>query len=549
MPNRLLWVPLSRAQLFVRLQLPFLAGVLGISGVTAAAVPGLFTSVPLLVGVALTVVASLVFTLPGDSWPSSRWVVVIPIVDIVAIACVRAALVPFLPTVGMLCLFPFAWIAYRFRWPALSLVFGGGVFIAALPFALGGRPVTTLLDLVNVVALPFIATGISVGIHLGAIGFRRGRERAELATAQLHETLDRSRDDRLLLRSILDTVNVAIAFYDAQNKLVLANQAAAKLVSTVGFRLDTPPYAGPHVLKADRRTPIPEDQQIIPRALRGEVIASHMEWLGSPGNQIAILASTRRVHKADGELLGTLITAYDVTELANAIEVREEFLTTVSHELRTPLTSIIGYTDEVIDVLGDEAERLRVGSSLETISRNADVLLERVGLLLTAADKRIELAPASVDLVRLLEQTVQPLRMVAERAGIALLTDFPPEMPAEVDPPRITQAVENLLTNAVKFTAHGGTITLRVTSENPDLAVISVSDTGIGMTPDDQRRIFDRFYRAHVVRKNAIQGIGVGLSIVKTIVEAHGGDIAVQSQPDVGTTIALRLPRVRPSEP
>lgn len=542
MPHRLLWTPLSAGQTFLRLQLPFLCGVLFFSVALALEVPTLRDSFVLWFGVAVTGAASMLFLLPGRRWLSTGWVVVIPLLDIVGIAAVRAALVPYLPTIGMLCLFPFAWIAYRFRWPALLLVFVSGVAIAALPFALGGRPITTLLAFINVSALPLIATGISVGIHLGAVSFRRGRERVEDAGRRLQALLEKSQDDELLLRSTLDTVTGAVAFYDANNQLVLANSAAEQMVDVVGFRLDTPPYAGSNVLMADRKTTIPFDEQIIPRALRGEVIASHLEWLGKPGNQIAILASSRRVHRADGMLLGTVIAAYDVTELANAIEIREEFLTTVSHELRTPLTSIIGFTDEIIDTLGDRADDLGVAAYLETVSRNADLLLDRVGELLTAADKRIELAVEETDIATLLDQVTGPLRLSAERAGIALEVEVPPGLTAVVDPARITQAVENLLTNAIKFTARGGTVTVRARRDDAGDLHISVSDTGIGMTPDEQRRVFDRFYRAQAVRRNAIQGIGVGLSIVKAIVDAHRGRVTVDSEQGVGTTIALCLP-------
>ncbi|GLJ80453.1 sensor histidine kinase [Microbacterium imperiale] len=542
MPHRLLWTPLSAGQTFLRLQLPFLCGVLFFSVALALEVPTLRDSFVLWFGVAVTGAASMLFLLPGRRWLSTGWVVVIPLLDIVGIAAVRAALVPYLPTIGMLCLFPFAWIAYRFRWPALLLVFVSGVAIAALPFALGGRPITTLLAFINVSALPLIATGISVGIHLGAVSFRRGRERVEDAGRRLQALLEKSQDDELLLRSTLDTVTGAVAFYDANNQLVLANSAAEQMVDVVGFRLDTPPYAGSNVLMADRKTTIPFDEQIIPRALRGEVIASHLEWLGKPGNQIAILASSRRVHRADGMLLGTVIAAYDVTELANAIEIREEFLTTVSHELRTPLTSIIGFTDEIIDTLGDRAHDLGVAAYLETVSRNADLLLDRVGELLTAADKRIELTIEETDIATLLDQVTGPLRLSAERAGIALEVEVPPGLTAVVDPARITQAVENLLTNAIKFTARGGTVTVRARRDDAGDLHISVSDTGIGMTPDEQRRVFDRFYRAQAVRRNAIQGIGVGLSIVKAIVDAHRGRVTVDSEQGVGTTIALCLP-------
>lgn len=542
-PDRLLWKPFSPGQLLLGLQLPFLAGVAFTTTATAIAVPSLWTHPGLIAGAIIAVAATGLFLTPVRHVFVTGYVVVVPVLDIVAIGLTRAALLPYLPAVGMLCLIPFAWIAYRFRWPGLIAVFAGGVLIAAMPFALGAGSATTMLAVLNVIALPLIATGISLGIHWGAIQFRRGRAKIEEASARLRSTLAQAQDGQLLLRSVFDTFAGAVAFYDARNELVLANTPATQLVETAGFRLDVPPYAGSNVLMSDRTTPIPLDEQIIPRALRGEVIASHIEWLGAPGSQIAIMASSRRVHRDDGELLGTLVVAYDVTELANAIEVREEFLTTVSHELRTPLTSIIGYTDLVIDALGDDAGPLGVERQLETIARNADILLDRVGLLLDAGDKHIELTVATTDVTRLLHEMSAPLALLAQRAGISLEVAVPPGLSAELDAARITQAVENLLTNAIKFTGRGGSIEVAGRSDDPDSIHITVTDTGIGMTPDEQRRIFDRFYRSQAVRQNAIQGIGVGLSIVKTIVTAHRGRVDVESAPGRGTSITLCLPR------
>lgn len=543
MPNRFLWTPLSPAQTFLRLQFPFLVGVVVLSTATATAVPSLWADPALFVGVAFSMIASALFLVPGREWLNTGWIIAVPLIDIMSIAIVRATLIPYLPTVGMLCLFPFAWIAYRFRWPALLVVLGGGVFIGALPFALGATAVATLLAALNVATLPLIATGISVAIHIGAIQFRKGREKVEDTTHKLQRSLAASQDDRLLLRSVLDTINGAVAFYDADNRLMIANSTAEQMVHAVGFRLDAPPYAGRNVLMSDRKTPIPFEEQIIPRALRGDVIASHIEWIGVPGDQVAILASSRRVHRTDGQLLGTVIAAYDVTELANAIEIREEFLTTVSHELRTPLTSIIGYTDIVIDTLEEQSHDLGVSKALETISRNAHALLERVGQLLDASNRHIELHVSPTDITRLVADVTSPLALPAQRAGITLTVHSDENVFAELDRARITQAVENLLTNAIKFTGRGGAITVTTTLDDSRNIHIAVRDTGIGMTPDEQRRIFDRFYRSQTVRQDAIQGIGVGLSITHAIITAHRGRITVDSSPGKGTIITLCIPQ------
>ncbi|MEV5042090.1 PAS domain-containing sensor histidine kinase [Microbacterium sp. LMI1x-1-1.1] len=546
MSERPMWKPMRPEELFSRLQLPFVAGVTFVVIAAGLAVPSLWSAGPVLAGVGLAYAASAFFLLPRRAWLLTPWGIVVPLVDIVALALLRASLFPYIPTVGVLCLMPFAWIALRYRWQALALVFLGGLLIAGLPLVLQVETVSTPLMVLNLLTLPFLTTGISVGIHLAVKSFRKSRQEVEDAARRLQANLEQSRDDEMVLRTVLDTVNGAVAFYNAEGRPVLANRAAHKLTGVVGFRFDEAPYAGPHVFKADRKTPVPCAEQIIPRALRGDAIRNHLEWFGQPGDQVAILSSSGRVHRSNGELLGTVVAAYDVTDLADAIEAREEFLTTVSHELRTPLTSVVGYTEQVIDILGEDAERLGIGTALGAISRNSEVLLERVSQLLTAGNKKMVLAPTVVDVAELVEETVAVMEPLARQAGVALSLECDENVIAELDSRRIEQAVENLLTNAVKFTPSGGSVSVRVTHvADGDQVHIAISDTGMGMTADDKRRVFDRYYRATAVRKDAVQGIGVGLSIVKSIVSAHAGEVDIESEPGEGTTITLCLPRMR----
>lgn len=536
-----LWTPLRTAQVFVRLQLPFLAGVLFFSVAVAVTVPVQQPTL-LWVGAGLTIVASLLFLVRGVEWESSSWVLVIPVLDIVAIAGVRTALLPYLPTIGFLCLFPFAWIAYRFRWPSLLIVLVGSVFIAALPFVVGAAPVTSGLALVNLLALPLLATGISLGIHLGSVSYRRGQEAVNQSRRDVAAALEQSQDGELLLRSLLDTVTGAIAFYDAQGKLSIANAVAAAWGTRGGLELEAAGVASERVLAADKITPIPPNQRVVSRALRGEIVTNEMEWLGEPGNMIAIMLTSRQIFRTDGALLGTVVVGHDVTELAEAVEVRETFLATVSHELRTPLTSIMGYADYVADELGGTAETLGVDRALATITRNTDKLLDRVAQLLTAADKHFDVRLNSIDVAPVLQASADSLRVIASAAQIELTTDLPPHLPANADGNRLAQAVENLLTNAIKFTPAGGTVRLTGTVDDDGAIRITIADSGVGMSHEEQRRAFDRFYRSRGARSGSVQGIGVGLSIVKNIVDAHHGSITLSSTPAFGTTFTVTLP-------
>lgn len=537
-----LWTPLRASQLFLRLQLPFLAGVL-FFGVTVTLTTEVEHLTLLFAGVAIAFVASALFLVRSGGWAASTWIVVIPVLDVVAVAFARAALLPYLPTFGFLCLFPLAWIAYRFRWPGLLLVLASSAFIAALPFVVGAAPVSSGLAVLNLVALPLLATGISLGIHLGSVSYRRGQEAVNRSRLEAASALARSQDGELLLRSLLDTVSGAVAFFDADGRPSVANAAAEQWGRRAGLH-EPDRGSSARVLSADKATPVPFEQRVVPRALRGETVTNQLEWIGEPGDMIALMVTSRRILREDGALLGTVIAAYDVTELAEAVEVREQFLATVSHELRTPLTSIMGYTEYVTDELGERADDLGVARALATITRNTEKLLDRVSQLLSAADKNFDVHRQPIDLVPVLRASFDSLRVIAAGAGVELIAELPTELPVDADGQRLAQAVENLLTNAIKFTPGLGTVRLGAAVDGAD-AVITVADTGVGMSGEEQRRAFDRFYRSRGARDTSVQGIGVGLAIVKQIVDAHDGRIELASEPGEGSVFTLRLPSHR----
>lgn len=359
-------------------------------------------------------------------------------------------------------------------------------------------------------------------------------------SAELQSTLLQKQESQILARTILESVNVAIAFYDTKDRLVMANTRAERAAGASGFRLDQPPYAGVEVRRADNRSLVPLEDQMIPRALRGDLQNHEMEWIGPPGNQIAMVASSQRVFHADGSPWGTLVAAHDVTELARSLQVKDEFITTVSHELRTPLTSILGYLELVCDEIGPDEGF--VAQSLETIERNAQRLLERVEQLLNTADRRRQLTFASVDVASLARRVCETFSQQAHTAGIRLTVDAAGPHWATIDAGQVEQALENLVSNSLKYTPPQGHVTILV--QSPDQSVVlAVNDDGIGMSADDVAQACDRFWRSEVVHRAALQGIGIGLSIVRDIVEAHRGSVDIISELAQGTTVTLTLPR------
>lgn len=224
--------------------------------------------------------------------------------------------------------------------------------------------------------------------------------------------------------------------------------------------------------------------------------------------------------------------------------LKTEFLATVSHELGTPLTSITSFVDLLrgsdpplpdeaagfVDVIGRNAARLR---------RLVDDLL----LLARLETRSVPLDPRPTALDELVAEAVADHRPTAAARGVDLELHAAPGPPADVDPLRIRQVVDNLVANAVKFTPEGGAVAVRVEPERHRWR-IAVSDTGVGMSPDDLEHVFDRFHRADGARRDGIPGTGLGLSITKAIVDLHGGQIVVRSAPDEGTTVVVTLPGV-----
>jgi signal transduction histidine kinase len=219
----------------------------------------------------------------------------------------------------------------------------------------------------------------------------------------------------------------------------------------------------------------------------------------------------------------------------------DEFMTLISHELRTPLTSIIGYLELTLDD-GNLTEEQR--GYLDVVDHNADRLLRLVDdLLLVAQLEAGQLAVRRVelDLSAVARQAVGEAQPGAAAKDITLTLDADVAVPLQADKGRMFRTLENLLSNAIKFTPAGGNVQVSVWHAD-GVVRLEVADTGIGIAPDDQERLFERFFRTSAVAEQHFPGTGLGLYIAQAIVEAHGGSITVRSEPGKGTSFSIALP-------
>ncbi len=241
---------------------------------------------------------------------------------------------------------------------------------------------------------------------------------------------------------------------------------------------------------------------------------------------------------------GELEHAFD--ELRHLDKSKSELIQNISHELRTPLTFIRGYLELLQD--GDLGELLEEQKkAVDLVAAKSEVLsnlIDDIIAMLKAGREEIRTGPVSISKIG--HFAVQAARASAEEVGLALIEEIPEGLPlVQGEMRRLGQVLDNLIQNAIKFTDAGGTITVRMLEEEEQIRV-EVEDNGIGVAPDELDRIFNRFYQVNGATTRHFSGTGLGLAIVKQIVEAHGGQVGVQSTVGEGSTFHFTIPKARP---
>jgi signal transduction histidine kinase/CheY-like chemotaxis protein len=346
-------------------------------------------------------------------------------------------------------------------------------------------------------------------------------------------------------RNVLSRIADAVIVVDENGHVVFANPSAETLFDRKLEELVGLSFGFPLVVGETTEVEIVRKNNL---SVTAEMRVVEAEWDGC----WCFLASLRDItdRKKAEEARTRLIEEKAAREKAEeSNRLKDEFLTTVSHELRTPLTSILGWARMLRSLKQDPT---MFDHAIESIERNARAQTQLIQDLLDISritTGKLLLNPRPVELIPLIESSVDVIRAAAEAKNISLTLNYSPSsFPVFADPDRIQQILWNLLSNSIKFTQHGGAIALTLDYTNTS-AVIRVVDTGIGIPVDFLPFVFERFRQADGSETRSHGGLGLGLSLVRHMVELHGGTVEAYSDGEGrGATFTITLPRIQKRE-
>ncbi|QIK64768.1 PAS domain-containing sensor histidine kinase [Leucobacter viscericola] len=500
-------------------------------------------------------------------------VFVIPILDIIGFGMLRAGTGAGLSIFGSLVLIPVVWLAMA---PGIRYVFvilGMTSLIILMPYFFD--PPSTHADWLRGVITPVVYAAAAAIVNVLSRQQRRRAEQAEKlvsertkALAENFEMIAQLRTSEQQYRTLLDSFESlwssitaqAVIATDCRGTIEAWNPGAERMLGLSSaealdsVRIDRFFPSSVLTMLADQHPDIehpfaPADmpagiQALFARADTDTTVADDIEIATAGGSTVPARVTVTPRKTGTGEQRGYLLVVTDETRAVEVARMKDEFVGMISHELRTPLSAIIGF----IDLLRNDPETPLTAEQNEFVSiieRNAQRLLALVGDLLFTAQVesgRFPLEPQSIDICDSVRSAVRSATPHAQREGIVLAAELPEEpVMMLVDPRRMGQALDNLLSNAIKFTPRDGQVTAGV-DVRPGEVVLYVRDTGLGIPKDEQGMLYNRFFRASTATRNAVPGVGLGLTITKAIVIAHGGTMDFTSVVGEGTEFRMSLP-------
>lgn len=360
-------------------------------------------------------------------------------------------------------------------------------------------------------------------------------ERVRSRTLELQAVIDQLRHEKRKTERIIHQITDGVIVTDNTPRILLINPAAHEML--FGNDLDHQPAS---------LTEIPllsSMHEIIHKAT--EMVSWEMKiFHPDDGGSTTLNITAIPLADTDGQIFGRVAVLHDVTSYKEVDRLKSEFIAQVSHDLRTPLTSIKGYIENLNDrIAGDLTERQQ--DYLVRMNKNANKLMRLINELLDVSrveSGKLEMSYEEVSLRDLILEAMSNMQQPASDKNVRLMaTDLSDNGRIRGDGNKLEQVLTNILENAIKFTPAGGQITVSLQRENGFLRT-SVKDTGIGIPPDEQARVFDRFHRGARAAQMQAEGAGLGLFIARSIVETHGGKIWITSKTGGGSEVSFTLP-------
>jgi PAS domain S-box-containing protein len=409
------------------------------------------------------------------------------------------------------------------------------------------------MSLYQVVALPMIVGDMLVGViyvlrqsaftfaDRRALSAFAGQAAIAVHNARLYQQVSR---EKQRLDAILENSGDGVMLLDAEANITVFNRALTMMTGIPAEEAIGKPCSETLILH-DHHThePAPELTNPLHRCREGEQIQVQGDYVREDGIRITLGITFSPLFDSEGRLVNIIANVRDVTHFREAEEMKSTFISVISHELKTPVALIKGYAGTLRRPDAEwDTETIR--ESMEIIEEESDRLAELIDNLLDASRLQagqMQLEKQGVQLDRLAARIAQEFRTQTRLHALDL--DFAPDFPeVQGDPERLRQVLSNLLSNAIKYSPDQGKITISGRYDDQHVYV-AVSDQGIGIPAGERDRIFDRFYRVENALSRRTQGAGLGLYLVKSVIEAHRGRIWVSSSPGQGSTFVFSLPR------
>jgi two-component system, OmpR family, phosphate regulon sensor histidine kinase PhoR len=409
----------------------------------------------------------------------------------------------------------------------------GVIAVGATYVAVGRivRPLTQLTEGAQAIAAGDEEHPVYVQTHdeLGLLGaaFNHMQHKLHRRLAQLRENSER-------LATVLGSMVEGVIAVDTEQRILLANDAGRTLLDFV-----TTDAIGRPLLEVTRSRPVHDAVRSVFE--NGKPVHREFE---SPGTTRRVL-SLRATRLPGDPCPGVMVVLHDVSELRRLENLRRELVANVSHELKTPLASIKAYAETLrLGAIDDPEHNMAfVGRIEEQAERLHQLILDLLQIArIEAGQETFDVAP--VPIADIVETSLSQHAGVADQKRIRLILEAPSApLAAMADDEGLLTILNNLIDNAIKYTPEEGSVTIRWREAENSMVLIEVEDTGIGIAPPDQARVFERFFRVDKARSRELGGTGLGLSIVKHLVQAFHGTVGLASKPKQGTTFRISLPR------